>query len=121
MRFPINFNKKVSQERLKKTWKRLTDKPFPPRAINCYLLNRTEFDHLLDILSNSSNIQIDAKEYGERLPRDGETDAFVTMETKQDGSDRFLIVINRDGFYSVNENIEHELKHIIDGDIHRRR
>ncbi len=107
-----------SEEELIKTWKELTNKPFPSGKIRAVVLEKEDADKVWEALRNASNIRhITIPEYGKELVLDKTTTAVTFIETLSDNTKGWMILIRKDSRVSVTENLNHELRHIIDGDI----
>ena len=109
---------KVSKKRLVRLWKSLTKKPFPYGKIRACILDNAEMNKFLEIAKDSNNIQsITIPEYGKEVPLDEKTAAVIFIETKDSDTKSWMILVRKESQVSVVENLEHELNHIINGDI----
>ena len=109
---------KISKKKVVKTWGSLTNRRFPYGRIKAYVLDNFEMDKALEIARNSSNIKsVTVPEYGREVPLNTSTAAVTLIETRADNSKGWLIFIRKISQVSIQENLEHELNHIIKGDI----
>jgi hypothetical protein len=108
----------ISNKKLKKTWKRVTDAPFPKGKIKAMIISDDEAGRIFKILRESPNIYSKSVfEYGVQSEADLATTAAFAIPVGFENARYFLIVIRRDICVSIEENLEHELNHIAKGDI----
>ena len=110
--FEFDFRpyKKVSKKKMKKIWKTLTSKPFPP--VDAYILENKEYERIMLLLQESSAVVVqDVFEYGKTSdPISAEAVVFPACS-------KFLILIKRESRCTLKENLEHELDHIAKGEV----
>ncbi len=109
----------ISNKRLKKIWRSLTNKPFPKNQIRAVVLsNKEETERVFKILKNSPNVKsVTLPEYGVETEIDEHTSAGVLIETYPDKRKGWLILISKDSPIPVEEDLKHELNHIAKGEI----
>ena len=105
--------KKISKKKVLNVWKTVTDKPFPFGKIKLYLLKNEEFYRVLNILKKSPNLE-DQRiwEYGEK-GMDQEIEAVVFGGGEND----YWVFVKKDGKLTLEENLNHELRHIAKGEV----
>ena len=109
---------KISKKKLQKIWDTITHKPFPHGMIRAFILPNEEMFRVLETLKKSPNIKnVTVPEYGEELGIDDKTDASVFVETRSDDKKGWIIIIKKEGYFTIEENIRHELEHIAKGNI----
>lgn len=108
----------VPEGELQKVWKILTNKSFPKGKIRACVLPNDEAVRVFEILRKSPNVRsITIPEYGEHFEIDDKTDAGILIETHPDGTKGWMIMIKKEGHYTIGENLQHELGHIANGEI----
>ncbi len=95
------------------TWKKLTRKPFP--KIEAYRLDDDDFDRIIRLRRCVEDEQRELEEWNRILTTEG-TDACVFNPEEKAGVD-FMILIRKSHFHGIEEIIEHELLHIVKGDL----
>jgi len=95
-----------SRKKLEEIWKTLTNKPL--RKVEAYVLEPKEFFRVLGVLKTGGHVtDLLEREYG-REDLNYSIEAFVTQ--LEEG---YLICIDKGGSHSIEENLRHELNHII--------
>ncbi len=105
--------KSIPKKVLIETWKKLTRKPFP--KINAYRLDDDDFDRIIRLRRCVEDEQRELEEWNRILTTEG-TDACVFNTAEKTGVD-FMILIRKSHFHGIEEIIEHELLHIVKGDL----
>jgi len=108
--------KKISTRKLKKVWCSLTKKPFLYKKIRAFVLDNFEIEKFSNKLINSDCI-IPFDDNGNIVPLFEKTEAFVFNEVCLDGTKGWCVIIKKNSFYSVEENLKHELNHIINNEV----
>lgn len=115
-RLQFEATKRISKKKMKKAWASITSRPFPYGKIHAYVLDRDEWDRVVEILKQCTE-SVTFFEYGKQVEIDNSTDALITIITLPDETKRWLILMRKTGFYTVDENLRHELKHIANGNL----
>jgi hypothetical protein len=109
--------KKVPEKRLTSTWRALTKKPFP--RLIALQLEDDDFDSTLELMKKSDfcreNERREIEEWGRTLASRG-TDACV-FDTDEYPDIDYIILVRENPYHSLAEIIEHELSHIVRGDL----
>jgi uncharacterized protein with von Willebrand factor type A (vWA) domain len=105
----IHALRKIPEENLKKIWdSKFSNKPFP--QVKAFILRDRDFNKLLEKLQKSKHIRdTQVREWGNLDPNVVST-AF--MFPSEEG---LMIIVRQTSPYPLNEDLEHELKHIHSG------
>ncbi len=103
----------IPKKALFEIWKKLTRKPFP--KIKAYKLDDGDFDHIIRLRQCIEDEQRELEEWNRILTTEG-TDACVFNAEEKPGVD-FVILIRKSHYHGIEEIIEHELLHIVRGDL----
>ena len=104
----INSAKSISTKRLRNVWKRISDKPLPD--VYAFVLEDNEFLSTLNLLRKQAGIvDTRVREYGVDFPN-----KFVEACTfKFKG--HWVVLVKQS--VSLNDALEHELRHIYSGNV----
>lgn len=105
--------KRIPKKQLAIIWKKLTDKPFP--KITALILNDEDFNKNIERHKCQEDAKREIKEWGRLLSTQG-TDACV-FNNDPTSETRYVILIRKKHYHSLEEIIQHELSHIIRGDL----
>lgn len=105
--------KSIPKKQLVTVWKRLTDKPFP--KVKALILNDEDFNHVIEHWHCSEDALREIQEWGRVLSTEG-TDACVFNAEETDKAD-YMILVRENPYHNLKEIIEHELLHILKGDL----
>lgn len=114
--FNVPKEKRISTRKLKKIWRSLTTKPFPHGKIRASILDNPDIEKLWREMMDSGR-SIASDDDGKIRPLDENTAATVTVVKYPNGTIGWLILIKKNSFCSIEENLKHELNHIINGEI----
>ena len=110
----ITFNGyRVSETKLAKVWLiHFTSEPFP--RVQCYDLKADEFERVYRMIMESGMVTNRSEwEYGKRVKIEEASAFTVSSETG------YLIFRRERSPHTIEEDLEHELRHIFNGDIER--
>ena len=105
--------KTIPKRQLLSAWQKLTSKPFP--KVKAVQLNDDDFDHVIRLRRCEEDEQRELEEWNTILTTKG-TDACVFNAEENSGFD-FMILVRENHYHTLNRIIEHELLHIIKGDL----
>ncbi len=104
----INSAKSVSTKRLRSVWKSISDKPFPD--VYAFVLEDNEFLSTLNLLRKQAGVvDTRVKEYGVDFPN-----KFIEACTFEFRG-HWIVLVKQS--VSLNDSLEHELRHIHSGDV----
>jgi hypothetical protein len=104
----INSAKSIPTRRLKNVWKRISDKPLPD--VYAFILEDKEFLSTLNLLRKQSGVEDTiVKEYGVDFPN-----KFIEACTFEFRG-HWIVLVKQS--VSLNDSLEHELRHIHSGDV----
>ena len=104
--------KAIPKQHLLSTWRKLTNKPFP--KIKAYQLKDTDFNRVICLRRCVEDELRELEEWDTILTTEG-TDACV-FNTEKAGVD-FMVLIREHPYHTVDEILEHELAHVLRGDL----
>jgi len=108
--FNWSFLEKIPLSRLKKIWKsKFSDKPFP--NVRAFILEENEFIKTLQRLHESPCFK-DTRiiEWGRKTPLDKISGCVFQMDTA-------IILVKQNSPYPIDDDLEHELRHIYSGEV----
>jgi len=105
--------KTIPKKQLEAIWKTLTDKPYP--KIKALILNDNDFNHVIEHRRCTEDALRELQEWGRVLSTEG-TDACIFNGDKTVKAD-YVILVRESPYHSLKEIIQHELSHIIKGDL----
>lgn len=105
--------KTIPKRQLISKWQKLTCKPFP--KIRAYQLKDYDFNRVIRLKRCEEDMQRELKEWNTILTTEG-TDACV-FNTEEKSDIDFMILIRENPYHALDRIIEHELSHIIRGDL----
>lgn len=105
--------KSIPKKQLVTLWKTLTDKPFP--KIKALILNDDDFNHIIEHRHCTEDALRELQEWGRVLSTKG-TDACIFNADETAQAD-YIILVRANPYHSLEEIIQHELSHIIHGDL----
>jgi len=108
--------KKISVRKLEKIWRSLTTKTFPNGKIRAFILDNREIERIWREMEGSGRI-VAFDDDGNIIPPNENTGATITIVTYPNGTTGWLILIKKNSFCSIEENLKHELNHMINGEI----
>jgi len=109
--------KKIPKKQLISVWKALTETPFP--KVKAFQLDDDDFNVVLELRKCRENDRRELLEWGRVLSVKG-TDAcvFSDGESAGIGSEAdYVILLRENPYHRPREILEHELSHIIRGDL----
>ena len=105
--------KTIPKSQLLKVWRELTSKPFP--KVKAYTLKDGDFNRVIRLRRCLEDELRELAEWNSILTTQG-TDACVF--NGEEGSDEdYVILIREHPYHTVEEIINHELSHIVRGDL----
>ena len=105
--------KQISKKQLVSTWKKLTDRPFP--KIKALMVSDDDFDHIMQQRHCLEDDLREIEEWGRILSTKG-TDACV-FNAEQAADADYIVLVRQNPYHSLEEIIQHELSHIVRGDL----
>ena len=105
--------KAILKRQLISKWRQLTSKPFP--KIKAFQLKDDDFDRIIRLKRCKEDELRELEEWNTILTTKG-TDACVFNAEEKSGFD-FMILVRKNSYHTLNNIIEHELLHIIRGDL----
>ena len=109
--------KRIPKKRLASIWRMLTKKPFP--RLTALQLEDNDFDSIMELMKKSDfcreNERREIEEWGRTLASRG-TDACVFDADEYPDID-YIILVRENPYHSLAEILEHELSHIVRGDL----
>jgi len=105
--------KSIPKKQLAAIWKTLTYKPYP--KIKAFILNDDDFNHVIEHMHCCEDALRELQEWGRVLSTEG-TDACIFNADETAEAD-FVILVRENPYHSLKEIIEHELLHILKGDL----
>ena len=105
--------KRIPKKLLIANWKKLTDKPYP--KITALILSDEDFNHVIEHQGCHEDLLREIQEWGRLLSTQG-TDACVFNSDSTNKSE-YTILIRKNPYHTLEEIIQHELSHIIRGDL----
>jgi len=105
--------KTIPKRQLILAWQKLTSKPIP--KIKAFQLKDDDFDRVIRLRRCEEDEQRELEEWNTILTTKG-TDACVFNAEENLGFD-FMILVRENHYHTLNRIIEHELLHIIKGDL----
>jgi hypothetical protein len=103
----------IPEKKLVSTWNRLTEKPFP--TVTALQLEDSDFDKIIQLRRCSDDERRELEEWGRLLTARG-TDACVFSADDLANSD-YIVLVRKHPYHSLDEILEHELHHIVKGDL----
>ncbi len=105
--------KRIPKKQLMVLWKTLTDKPYP--KIKALILNDDDFNHVIEHRHCTEDALRELQEWGRVLSTEG-TDACI-FNADETAKVDYVILVRENPYHSLKEIIQHELSHIIKGDL----
>jgi hypothetical protein len=105
--------KPIPKSQLLKVWRKLTGKPFP--KVKAYMLKDEDFNRIIRLRRCLADELRELEEWNTILTTEG-TDACIFNVEEASGGD-FVILIREHPYHTVEEIIEHELSHVVRGDL----
>ena len=105
--------KRIPKKQLVPVWESLTDKPYP--KINALIVSDTDFNRILKRRQCPEDMLREIEEWGRVLSTKG-TDACVFNGDCKGKAD-FVILIRENPYHKIDDIVQHELSHIIRGDL----
>jgi hypothetical protein len=103
----------ISRDRLVSIWNTLTTKAFPNVA--AFQLEERDFEHIIRLRRCREDEIREVQEWGRLLSVKG-TDACVLNAEGFSDLD-YVILIRQNPYHALNKILEHELSHIVKGDL----
>lgn len=103
----------IPKRSLVSAWRKLTEKPFP--KIGAFILNDDDFDRIICLRQCDEDERRELEEWNTILTTKG-TDACVFNAEETAGVD-FMILVRENHYHGIEEIIEHELLHVVRGDL----
>ena len=103
----------IPRNRLVSIWNALTTKPFP--KVTAFQLKERDFEHIIRLRRCREDEIRELQEWGRLLSVKG-TDACVLNAEGFVGLD-YVILIRQNPYHALNKILEHELSHIVKGDL----
>ena len=105
--------KRIPKKQLLAIWKTLTDKPFP--KIKALVLNDDDFNHVIEHRHCPGDALRELQEWGRLLSTEG-TDACI-FNADESAKVDYVILVRENPYHDFKEILEHELLHILKGDL----
>ena len=110
--------KTISKKELVTIWKTLTDRPFP--KVKAFQLEDEDFDFVMRLRRCREDERRELAEWG-RVLSVRSTDACVFSDGRSAGVESrdvdYVILVRENPYHSQLEILEHELSHIVRGDL----
>jgi len=103
----------IPREQLVKSWRKLTNQPFP--RIRALRLKDEDFERVMRLRRCKEDELRELEEWNTILTEEG-TDACV-YNAQNETEDDFTILIREHPYHPIEKIIEHELLHIVKGDL----
>jgi hypothetical protein len=105
-------SKTIPQKKLAAIWNMLTSKPFP--KVKAFQLKDDDFERVIKLRRCDEDIERELEEWGKVLSTES-TDACVFNDAET--IVEYVIIVRENPYHNITKILEHELSHIVKGDL----